>query len=291
MFAAAIPAAGPADPVDAPLYASQNLWAINGTNDSTSAENTAAIDAIRKIGGNPIYTLLQGRGHDTWRSLYKDPQLIAWTFAQRRGVPWWSHPPAAPTMLQADAVNGPVVLSGGVSVVPPPGLTATTPFPTTAGVGGPGGAAGAAGSSGTGGSSPATGASGGGGAGTPVAGSGGAPGLSTGGSSAPPAPTVPASTGGAAPAPSGSGGSSNPVVAGSTGTGGAAAPPSSSGGASVPGNQPGGSTDSPGVASSDGGGCSVGGGTGGSAGSPAVVGPLLMLAFLVSRRRRPSIRG
>ncbi len=280
MFAAAIPAAGPADPVDAPLYASQNLWAINGTNDSTSAENTAAIDAIRKIGGNPIYTLLQGRGHDTWRSLYKDPQLIAWTFAQRRGVPWWSHPPAAPTMIQADPVNGSVALAGGVSVVPPPGLTATTPFPNAMGVTGVGGSSGAAGSSGQAGRG-GTGMGSGGVQGSTSTG-GTAVSSSTGGAAA-----VPSSTGGASipPPPAGSGGNSDPVVV-TQGTGGAAATPSSSGGASATGNPPGGTNSPPAASSSGGGGCSAAGGTLESLGG----GPLLMLALLVARRRRRGSR-
>lgn len=156
MFAAAGPAAGPADPRDAALYASQNIWAINGSNDSTAAENTAAIDAIRAIGGNPIYTLLQNRGHDTWRSVFNDSQFVAWMYAQRRGVPWWSHDPPAPTMLEPDPQNGSTTLVGGVSTVPPPGLGPDTPFPGTSapGTGGSsanGGSAGATGGEATGG--------------------------------------------------------------------------------------------------------------------------------------------
>jgi len=154
MFAAAGPAAGPADPRDAALYARQNIWAINGSNDSTSAENTAAIDAIRAAGGNPIYTLLQNRGHDTWRSVFNDAQFVAWMYAQRRGVPWWSHDPPAPTMLEPDPQNGSTTLVGGVSTVPPPGLGPSTPFPGTSapGMGGTNGNGGSAGASaGTGG--------------------------------------------------------------------------------------------------------------------------------------------
>jgi len=174
MFAAAGPAAGPADPRDAELYASQNIWAINGSNDSTSAENTAAIDAIRAIGGNPIYTLLQNRGHDTWRSVFNDPQFVAWMYAQRRGVPWWSHDPPAPTTLKADPQNGSTTLVGGVSTVPPKGLGPTTPFPGTSSASGGGGAGGAAGSAAVGlagqSSNAATEAGGGGGTSTGTAG-------------------------------------------------------------------------------------------------------------------------
>lgn len=150
MFAAAGPAAGPADPKDAELYASQNIWAVNGSNDSTAEENTAAIEAIRAIGGNPIYTLLQNRGHDTWRSVFNDPQFVAWMYAQRRGVPWWSHDPPAPTALEPDPQNGSTTLVGGVSTVSPPGLGPTTPFPGTSTTTGGSGGASTAGSGGVG---------------------------------------------------------------------------------------------------------------------------------------------
>lgn len=150
MFAAAGPAAGPADPKDAELYAGQNIWAINGSNDSTAAENTAAINAIRAIGGNPIYTLLQNRGHDTWRSVFNDPQFVEWMYAQRRGVPWWSHDPPAPAALEPDPQNGSTTLVGGVSTVPPPGLSPTTPFPGTSTTTGGSGGASTAGSAGVG---------------------------------------------------------------------------------------------------------------------------------------------
>ena len=216
MFAAAAPAAGPADPRDATLYASQNIWAINGTTDSTAADNTAAINGIRMAGGNPIYTLLQGRGHDTWRSVYKDPQFIAWMYAQRRGVPWWQHPPAAPTTLQPDPANGSTTLSGGVSTVPPAGLGPTTPFPNGMGAGGMSGAGGMGGMGGvsTGGVTGESGSAGatvggsagqigGGSAGSSMVAGAGGTSATAGGSSVAGVSSIPA---GAAPSGGGAGG-------------------------------------------------------------------------------------
>jgi poly(3-hydroxybutyrate) depolymerase len=250
MFAAAGPAAGPADPRDAALYASQNIWAINGSEDSTAAANTAAIDAIRAIGGNPIYTLLQNRGHDTWRSVFNDAQFVAWMYAQRRGVPWWSHDPPAPTMLEEDPQNGSTTLVGGVSTVPPAGLGPTTPFPAGAG-----------------------GAASGGGAGASAAG----------------APTMPA-TGGAGPSSSagaaagGNAGQGNPSPgdqAGMAGTGGSAdgllpggTGPSTAGGPA--------GTSSPSAA--DQGGCCYG--RGGTSGASVTVSLLLLAASVCGRGKR-----
>jgi len=158
MFAAAAPAAAPASAADAKLYLNENLWSINGENDSTAKDNEDAILAIRAAGGNPIYTELANHGHDTWRTVYPMPEFIAWVFAQRRGVPWWTHPPAAPTMIPGATLTGPAVM-------PPSNLGNTFPggpaVKSDAGVG----------SSGADGGEPSGGAGGAGGA--EPAGSGG----------------------------------------------------------------------------------------------------------------------
>jgi len=41
------------------------------------------IAAIRKAGGQPIYTEYPGVGHDSWKPAYSDPKLMEWIFAQR----------------------------------------------------------------------------------------------------------------------------------------------------------------------------------------------------------------
>jgi len=253
MFAAAGPAAGPADPRDAALYASQNIWAVNGSNDSTAAENTAAINAIRAIGGNPIYTLLQGRGHDTWRSVFNDAQFVAWMYAQRRGVPWWSHDPPAPTALEPDPQNGSTTLVGGVATVPPTGLGPTTPFPggTSPGAAGSGAGATAAGA-----------------AGTPAA--GGASTSSNGGATA----------GGNA----GQGNPSPSAQAGTPGTGGGLGVLPSGG---APG-EAGSLAETSSSAAADEGGCSYG--RGGSSGASTAASLLLLLASVCGRGRRPRNR-
>jgi hypothetical protein len=44
------------------------------------------IDAIRKAGGQPKYTELEGQGHIIWQRVFTDPELMTWLFAQRRAV-------------------------------------------------------------------------------------------------------------------------------------------------------------------------------------------------------------
>lgn len=219
MFAAAGPAAGPADPRDAALYASQNIWAINGSDDSTANDNTAAIDAIRALGGNPIYTLLQNRGHNTWRSVFNDSQFVAWMYAQRRGVPWWSHDPPAPTALEPDPQNGSTTLVGGVSTVPPQGLGPTTPFPGGRPVGTGGGGSGGSAAS-AGGSATAGGAGAGNSAGAAASGaagqsssSAGQPAAGAGGELGVMLPGASGATGGSAPGAAGNVGMTSSVPA------------------------------------------------------------------------------
>lgn len=148
LFAAGAPAASPADPVDAPIYATQNIWAVMGSNDPVAQPNRHTIAAIRKACGNPIYTELAGHGHDSWRSIYPMPEFIAWMFAQRRGVPWPSVS-TAPTEAQVKAHETAPV--NGLSPSQPLVVTPTcSPGMIGGGVGGARGVGGAGGGMGTG---------------------------------------------------------------------------------------------------------------------------------------------
>ncbi|HEX2876451.1 MAG TPA: MYXO-CTERM sorting domain-containing protein [Polyangiaceae bacterium] len=187
-FAAGAPAASPANPADAAIYARQNIWAIMGSVDPVVQPNRDTIAAIRKACGNPIYTELAEHGHDSWRSIYPMPEFIAWMFAQRRGVPW-TEVSQAPTPEQILAAEQ----------APVKGLNATqplvvTPSCTPPGLGGSGGSG--SGSNAGGGAS----ASGAGGVSTEPSGSGGSA-----GSNVASAGTAP-SAGGQAPALGGSAG-------------------------------------------------------------------------------------
>jgi MYXO-CTERM domain-containing protein len=150
-FAAGAPAAAPANPADAAIYARQNIWAIMGSVDPVVQPNRDTIAAIRKACGNPIYTELAEHGHDSWRSIYPMPEFIAWMFAQRRGVPW-TEVSQAPTPEQILAAEQ----------APVKGLNATQPLVVTPSCTPPG-----LGGSGSGGANAGGGAS--------VAGSGGMP--------------------------------------------------------------------------------------------------------------------
>jgi MYXO-CTERM domain-containing protein len=129
-FAAGAPAASPANPADAEIYARQNIWSIMGSVDPVVQPNRDTISAIRKACGNPIYTELDGHGHDSWRSIYPMPEFIAWMFAQRRGVPW-TEVSKAPTPEQILAAEQPPV--NGLNATQP---LVVTPSCTPVGLGG-----------------------------------------------------------------------------------------------------------------------------------------------------------
>ncbi len=286
LFAAAAPAAAPASPDDAALFLNQNIWAICGEVDPIVQGERDAVDAIRKLGGNPIYTELAGHGHDSWRWVYPDPQFVPWIYAQRLGIPWWtvSKPPVAPftggTPVATLTANQPVTMppanlptsfggapgtAGGGAGAPGSGSGGAAVPSGTGGKPG-GGAGGAVGAVGTGSSSNV--GTGGGTSGTTPAGTGGEVLAGTGGA----APTPSSSSGGAPGAP-GAPGSTAPGAAATGGSGVATA--GTGGGAASGPNQSG-------SGSSSGGGCSYGG----RATRAGGLGLLAGLALLASRRRR-----
>jgi hypothetical protein len=189
LFAAAVPAAAPGlDDYAAVVH--ENIWSINGENDSTVQDNRQTIAGIRAAGGNPIYTELADHGHDSWRSIYPTPDFMAWVYAQRRGVPWWN-----------------------VSVIPhvteplTPGQTVVSgPSTPSVPVGGAGGVAGNAGNAGQPSGGVAVGGAGTAGASAAVGGGGMLGGTPTGGVA-----SVVAGTGGLGNAPTGQRAPSDPT--------------------------------------------------------------------------------
>jgi|GEM_PF-1030453 len=274
MFAAAAPAAAPASPTDAALFLNENIWAVCGEVDPIVQGERDTITAIRKLGGNPIYTELAGHGHDSWRSVYPDPQFVPWVFAQHLGVPWWtvSKAPVAPFMGATLTAGWPVTMPPANLPTSFGGGSGTTPGAGTAG------APGAVGNGGT------IGAAGGRGTSSGGAGQGGGPGVTASGGAT--------GTGGSAPAtgvPSSStGGDAGPIASGG-------APPSSSGGASPPdltstgGTGPatqistGGASGAKDSGGQGGGGCSY---APGGAGRASLIGIFASLGLLTLGRRR-----
>jgi len=62
------------------------LWNFHGDADQNVPVTMSRerIAALRKVGGQPLYTEYSGVDHKCWQWAYTEPELLKWVFAQRR---------------------------------------------------------------------------------------------------------------------------------------------------------------------------------------------------------------
>jgi predicted peptidase len=85
-FAAAVVVCGGADTATARTIAHVPVWAFHGDQDMDvkTQRSRDMIQALRDAGGSPKYTQYPNTGHHSWLATYRDPEMYAWLFAQRR---------------------------------------------------------------------------------------------------------------------------------------------------------------------------------------------------------------
>ena len=85
-FAGVVPVCGRTDLEHAERLKSVPIWAFHGAEDGVvpPGESEKMVKALRAVGGHVKLTVLGGVGHDSWTPAYRDPELYAWLFAQRR---------------------------------------------------------------------------------------------------------------------------------------------------------------------------------------------------------------
>jgi predicted peptidase len=88
-FAAAVIVCGGGDPATATAIARTPVWVFHGDQDPAvqPQRSREMLRALQQAGGSPRYTEYPNTGHDSWSPTFRDPQMYAWLFAQRLGVP------------------------------------------------------------------------------------------------------------------------------------------------------------------------------------------------------------
>ena len=87
-FAAGVPICGGGDArTITPSVAQVPVWAFHSDDDPVVKPKRTRdmIEAMRRAGGQPIYSEYSGLGHNSWDRAYKEAELLPWLFNQRLG--------------------------------------------------------------------------------------------------------------------------------------------------------------------------------------------------------------
>ena len=86
-FAALAPICGRGDPKKADRIAHIPAWVFHGAKDPTVPVtfSEAMVEALKKAGGAPKFTVYPEAKHDSWTQTYANPKFWEWLLAQRRG--------------------------------------------------------------------------------------------------------------------------------------------------------------------------------------------------------------
>lgn len=86
MFAGAIPICGGGDVTMAAVIKDIPIWAFHGSVDNAVnvSRSRDMILAIKKAGGNVLYTEYKDAGHDVWTRTYNNQAVLDWLFTQKK---------------------------------------------------------------------------------------------------------------------------------------------------------------------------------------------------------------
>ena len=85
-FAAAVPICGGGDVNFGKRLKDLPIWAWHGEKDRVikPSRSRDMIDAIKKAGGNPKYSEIEGRGHNSWTDAWNSKEMWNWLYSQKR---------------------------------------------------------------------------------------------------------------------------------------------------------------------------------------------------------------
>lgn len=86
LFAAVVPICGGGDPQDAARLKDLPIWVFHGGQDDAVPieRSQEMVDAIKKAGGNPKFTIFPDDGHNSWTDAYATPELYEWLLKQQK---------------------------------------------------------------------------------------------------------------------------------------------------------------------------------------------------------------
>lgn len=88
MYAAAVPMNGGGNTALAGQITNLPIWNFHAANDGVIAVSYSRqmVGAVRRAGGNVIYTEYTSGGHGIWTPAYNTPILMDWVYSQKRGT-------------------------------------------------------------------------------------------------------------------------------------------------------------------------------------------------------------
>ena len=86
LLAAAVPICGGGKPETADRFKHVPLHCFHGALDKVvpQSKSDEMIEALKKAGSKPLYTVYPQADHDSWTATYAEPELYKWMLAQRR---------------------------------------------------------------------------------------------------------------------------------------------------------------------------------------------------------------
>ena len=86
LFAASVPICGGGDVKMAKAIAAIPIWVFHGAKDNVvkPERSQSMVESLKKVGGEPKYTEYPNEGHASWVPAYKDADMFAWMFAQKK---------------------------------------------------------------------------------------------------------------------------------------------------------------------------------------------------------------
>ncbi len=87
-FAAIVPICGGGEVYWSETLAHLPVWAFHGAKDTAvpTERSKQMVEALKKDGGNPKFTIYPDAGHDSWTQAYNTPELYEWLLQQKRAA-------------------------------------------------------------------------------------------------------------------------------------------------------------------------------------------------------------